>query len=288
MSRNNTFDLITQFWVRTAGLRVELASTPWLDAPTGEPDLIGEEYFERYAERHGLRTLPNDPCGGLVPSFDLFAGPGFDPDAIHPEVRRFYEQTADYDLSVQSRWSPFFKPFGHLLALIFSRRLSQLNVPLTRQDETIRMTSRIVQLANEGDGTTSIRGWVRNDPTTGATVYVGSYSVVSVPDSPIPCIRATFPLPNGNAIVIMRPSIEPDGSLVIRSEGEGPNDAGFYFTVHHGDGTASVRYLRTFRESIRVFVDGEAKLQAVHRFGIWGREYLRLGYRMVRDDRHSG
>jgi hypothetical protein len=36
-----------------------------------------------------------------------------------------------------SEWSSIFRPFGRLLAIVFSRRLQQLNVPLTGLDTSL-------------------------------------------------------------------------------------------------------------------------------------------------------
>ena len=47
---------------------------------------------------------------------------------------------------------------------------------------------------------------------TGRIVYVGSYSVTKLPGSDSPCVKTVFPLPNGNAIVVLRPYAQPDGS----------------------------------------------------------------------------
>lgn len=95
-----------------------------------------------------------------------------------------------------------------------------------------------------------------------------------------PCVRIVFPLPNGNAIVVMRPSVQEDGSLLLLSVGERFGSPGFYFTVHGRQGVVWARYLKTFRESIRVYVDPDGGVRADHDLIIWGTTFLKLHYRL--------
>ena len=83
---------------------------------------------------------------GLLPTFAALSGPGFDASAVPPAVAEFYERTADFDMDVWSEWSGLFKPFGFLVAAIFSRRLEQLNLPLSALDTSWGMTSEVVQV----------------------------------------------------------------------------------------------------------------------------------------------
>jgi hypothetical protein len=46
-----------------------------------------------------------------------------------------------------------------------------------------------------------------------------------------PCVKVSFPLPNGSANVIMRPESAPDGSFTGRSAGTRFDNPGFYFFV---------------------------------------------------------
>src|SRR5205823_5819994 len=88
------------------------------------------------------------------------------------------------------------------------------------------------------------------------------------------------PLPNGSAIVIMRPEAHPDGSFSITSSGEGFGDAGFYFTVQDRENQFWVRYVRTLKESIRVYEAEGNSVRADHLLKIWGATFLTLHYRL--------
>jgi hypothetical protein len=69
--------------------------------------------------------------------------------------------------------------------------------------------------------------WVRELHGTGNVLYAGSYSICSIPGHPNPCVKVVFPLPNGNAIVLMKPEVHADGSLSVKSVGAKFADPGF-------------------------------------------------------------
>jgi hypothetical protein len=91
---------------------------------------------------------------------------------------------------------------------------------------------------------------------------------------------AGFPLPNGNAIVIMKPEAHRDGSFSVTSSGKEFGDPGFYFVVHDRDGFAWARYLRSLQETIRVYDGEQDTVRADHVLNIWGTQFLRLHYRL--------
>jgi hypothetical protein len=80
-------------------------------------------------------------------------------------------------------------------------------------------------------------------------------------------------------MVIMRPEVHEDRSLTVSSSGKKFGDPGFYFTVHGKGGKVHARYLRSFRESIRVYEDG-GEVRADHVLKLWGMKCLQLHYRM--------
>lgn len=128
--------------------------------------------------------------------------------------------------------------------------------------------------------------WVRQLVATGHVIYAGAYSTCIVPDGTMPCVRVVFPLPNGNAMVLMRPIANPDGSLLLVSAGRSFGDAGFYCAVHGPSGTARIRYVRALRESIHVY-ESDGQVRADHELSLWGVAFLRLHYRLRRRERRS-
>ena len=203
------------------------------------------------------------------------------PPRIDESVAGFYENTADYELDAWAEWYGVFRPFGSLLAHIFSRRLQQLNVPLSALDTSRGITSEIVQLLHPENGEVMETAWVRQLLGNGNVLYAGSYSTCNVPGYAGTCVKVVFPLPNGNAIVIMKPVAHQDGSFSVVSSGNDFGDPGFYFTVHREGGRVSARYLRSLKESIHVYSGDENEVRADHVLKIWGTTFLRLHYRMT-------
>jgi hypothetical protein len=272
-------DWVTQQWVRVTGRRVRLADHAWLDGPVGSTRIIGKNFFVEYARNCGL-DLVESGCRGLMLDFSGLAGRTIDPDQVAPAVRDFYQQTSQYELDAWSEWHRLFKPFGTALAVLFSRRLQQLNIPLSPLDSSRGMSSDVLQMRDRSTGQLVQTAWVRELRATGNVIYAGCYSLCRVPGHPSPCVKVLFPLPNGSAIVIMRPESHADGSLSLTSSGDGFGDPGFYFVVHAGGGNIWTRYVRAMREKITVYPAERGSARADHVLWFCGKEFLRLHYRM--------
>jgi hypothetical protein len=276
--RGHLADWTTQLWVKATGRITTLQSSPWLDGPTGKTTGIGLEFFDEFASEHGLVVRRGT---GLIHDFSILSGPAYKLEDIAPGVRDFYQQTADYELDAWSEWCGIFRPFGRLLAHLFSHRLQQLNVPLSSLDTSQGVTSRILDLVNAQDGLVRYTAWVRQLLGTRNVLYAGSYSLCTVPAFSGVCVKVVFPLPNGSAVVIMYPESGSDGSLFLTSAGSGYGSPGFYFTVH--DGTRMwVKYVRALQETIRVYAAGGNQIRADHVVRFWGMTFLRLHYRLRR------
>ena len=281
--RGHAVDWITQRWVQITGRRLSLVDTPWLSGPCGSVHGIGADFFERWGERHGLTALPSRPDDGLLDGLSTLRGPAFDPSAINPAIDEFYSHTAAFDLRIESRWSGPFRAVGWLIARIFARRLAQLNMPLSSRELEGGVSSRIVRLA-DGQGRVLHTAWVRTAVETGLPVFVGQYGTTVVPGHEGPCVKVVFPLPNGNAIIVLRPRLDPDGGLSLVSDGRRFGDPGFYFTVVAEPGEVWARYVRTMKEelSLRAQDDGIA---ARHRFRVFGLPFLELSYQIAEKPR---
>jgi hypothetical protein len=179
--RGNVADWATQLWVRSTGHRIDLRLQPWLAGPVGSTIGIGRDFFDSLAAREGLVARRSE-VGGLLPTLDALAGSGFDPMHLHPAVRTFYERTSDYELEAWAEWCGIFRPFGRLLALLFSRRLQQLNVPLSGLDVRLGTTSDVIQLVDPTSGELRYTGWLRTLRATGHVLYAGSYWIARVPE----------------------------------------------------------------------------------------------------------
>jgi hypothetical protein len=278
--RGDLVDWVTQRWVQITGRRVALADAPWLGGPSGSVRGIGTDFFARWAEAQGMQVLPPNPDDGLVDGLAALAGPGFDPAAVDPCIHDFYAHTAAYDLRIESRWSGPFRAVGWLIARMFARRLAQLNLPLSNRELRGGFESRIVRL---GDAAGHVRhtAWLRTAVETGRPAFVGEYGIASIPGHAGPCIKVVFPLPNGNAIIMLRPRLDPNAGLSLVSDGRRFGDPGFYFTVLAESGEVWVRYVRTMKEQLSLRVENGA-IAASHRFAVFGLRFLELRYDIAR------
>lgn len=273
-------DWLTQRWVQLTGRCIDPKQEAWLMGPMGNPAKIGKSFFQELADEANLEVDVSSPHCGLVQDFHALSGPDFDANNVNVSVIEFYEHTSDYDLDVWAEWQAAFRPFGSLIACIFSCRLQQLNVPLSALDVSHGMTSDIIQLADKTTKEVLYTAWVRELRGNRNVLYAGSYSFCQPPQSHGPCVKVVFPLPNGNAVVIMKPEVHPDGSFSLISAGHKFGEPGFYFVARNADSSISSRYVRAFREVIQVYSAEDNGVRADHVLKLWGITFLRLHYRL--------
>jgi hypothetical protein len=277
--RGNFSDWVTQRWVQATGKLVDLQSAAWLEGPVGATRGISADLVNDLARSEDLIPRPAADAG-LLSDFTRLAAADFDPSKADPRVVEFYTRTALYELDSWAEWCGFFRPFGGLLATIFSRRLQQLNVPLSGLDTSRGVTSEVVPLVDPTTDRIRFTLWLRRLVRTGNVLYAGCYSVAEIPGRIGGCVRVVFPLPNGNAMVLMRPELRADGSFAVVSSGRRFGDPGFYFTVSAGPGRVWARYVRSLEESIHVYAAEQGSVRADHVLTLWGLSVLRLHYRL--------
>src|SRR5947208_34815 len=181
-----------QIWVRITGKRIREADAPWLRCPLGERGRIGTRIYERIARDENLQ-IQIPPGAGLIPDFDALRGPGFNPDAVHPAIRHFYEHAATYHLEVWTEVSLAGRFFLWLLVEFISRRMDQLNFPISSLEVAKGMSSEVIQLIEPGSGKLLYTGWLRRLKSSGRVIYAGVYSTTQVPEEENPCVKVTFP-----------------------------------------------------------------------------------------------
>src|SRR5271168_1155469 len=147
-------------WVHLTGKRIRRGDQSWLDAPLGEKGRIGTAIYDRIAQAENLQSrIP--PAAGLIPDFNALRGPTFDPSALHPAIRHFYEHAAQYHLDVWTEVSLTGRFFLWLLVEFISRRMDQLNFPISSLEVSRGMSSQIVQLIDPQTSTIKYTGWLR-------------------------------------------------------------------------------------------------------------------------------
>jgi hypothetical protein len=267
-------------WVRITGKRVARRDSPWLDCPMGPPRRIGPEFYQYLAERENL-AIQRAPNAGLLPSFDVLRGPHFDPDQVRQEVRDFYEHTACYRLEAWSEAALSTRFFLWGLTRFVSRRMDQLNFPVSSLELAGGMTSEILPMVRS-NGQRAYTGWLRRLATGDKVIYTGLYSVQKPAGWPNPCVKVSFPLPFGSSTVFLRPEAQPDGSFRLISSGNQFGGPGFYRMVELDAEHWRVRYIRTLREFFHVYVDRQGTLRTDHVVRFLGLTPLRLHYKLER------
>ncbi|MDS0293841.1 hypothetical protein [Halogeometricum luteum] len=171
--------------------------------------LHGDRYVgPAWPERGGLR---GDGVPGEMGSLDDYARPGFDPGAVHPDVRALYERTASFGMTVDAEWH---RPYalGARLASRVTSRIEQLNLPGPGEDRK-RVSSDLFALADAAaadDPREDPRLWVRTDDETGEAVFVAVYA--SYVDAGERFVDIAVPLPGANLSTVLR--MEHDGAGV--------------------------------------------------------------------------
>jgi hypothetical protein len=271
--------LCIEWLVRLAGRRVQRKDAPWLNCVLGKPGVIGTGVYQKIAEEQDL-DLGMPPDAGLIPDFCVLRGPSFDPDAIAPRIRHFYEHTSLYHLEVWSEVYLAGKFVLWLLVEFISQWMDQLNFPISSMEVARGMTSEIVQLRERESGKLVHTGWLRRFRATGKVIYAGLYSDARLPGEEGPCVKVTFPC-YGSSSVYLRPCGYPDGSFSLVSTGGAFGKSGFYRIVEAGPDAWKVRCFTTLHEIFHVYVDEEGVLRTDHEIRFVGLTILRLHYKMT-------
>jgi hypothetical protein len=251
----------------------------WLDGPIGD-EVIGDAPYADVAARHGLTIERHAKDAGLIPELAALRGEHFDPDRVDPRVREFYEHTTRFALDV---WSQTYFPSNlalFLLVTTISRQVNQLNFPLSPLESAHGMSSEIIALRNP-DGSLRYTGWFRTLGDAARVLYTGFYMTERTPNRG-PCVKVVFPMPYGNATVVLAPQVGPDGALVLDSSGKRFGDPGFYRVHDRGGGRVRIWQIRTLRERFRVYVDDHGVVRCDHSVRFLGLPVLSLHYKMVR------
>lgn len=255
------------------------ADIAWIEGPLGER-VIGDAAFRETAMREDLTIERTARDGGLIPDFEALRSERFDPSQTHPLVRDFYEHTTAFAMDV---WSRTYFPASvalWLLVTTISRQVDQLNFPLSPLDTAHGITSEIILLRRR-DGSLRYTGWFRTLAEQQRVIYTGFYMTQRVPGEAGPCVKVVFPMPNGNATVILRASVEA-GALILDSGGGRFGGAGFYRVQGRGPERLRIWRIATLRERFRVYVDDAGVLRCDHAIKFLGLPVLALHYKLRR------
>lgn len=271
-------DWLTQQWVIVTGKKINPDDVPWLMGPFGNVNGIGEAFIQQLAQKENLVIERNTLSQGLIPSFDLLNLPASDLPGLSRQVINFYEKTAQYNLDFSVQWNPFFKFFGILVNKLFSNRINQLHIPTRNIRNAESLKSEIITLTDPLSNKVKYTIWLRTFASSGQVIYSGIYGTCTLPSGQT-CIKAVFPLPQGNATVIMVPGISAKGELVLDSSGKKPGDAGFYFLLNDSKGNYWSKYVSSFRDRLTIRQEDD-HLSAEQVLTLWRKKVLKFNYKI--------
>lgn len=271
-------DWFTQQWVILCGQKIDASEASWLMGPFGSSSVNGEEFICQLAEKENLIIDREMKARGLVSSMEKLFSSKTEFSKLAPGIVGFYENTADYVLEFSVKWNPSFKIFGVLLSKIFSSRINQLNIPTENIGDDDSLNSEIIALVDPKTNQIKYTFWFRSVRSTGRVIYSGAYGITNLPSGKT-CIKAVFPLPNGNATVIMKPSVGKNGELILDSSGAKFGDAGFYFLLKDSKENYWAQFIRSFRDRLIVSAE-QGYIAAEQTLTLWHWRVLTLNYRI--------
>ena len=275
--KKQTFqDWLTQQWVILFGSRINKEESEWLLGPFGNTNGIGLKFITQLAEKEKLIIDKNKKNKGLIQSINQLNLSQDELNVLSKNVIDFYENTANYDFDLNVKWNPFFKLFGILLKILFSNRIEQLNIPIENIKDSKALTSEIIHLLNNETKEIKRTIWLRTSKTTGQVVYSGVYETCIIPSGQT-CIKAIFPLPNGNSTVILSPSVGMNGELVLESSGKKIGDSGFYFLLNDSTGNLWTKFIKSFKDKLVVRSKNES-ITAEQTLTLWNLNVLKFEY----------
>lgn len=271
-------DWMTQQWVILRGRKIKPEDFPWLMGPFGNLDAIGEDFIHQFAERENLIIQKDSNAKGIIPSMLKLNLSEAEFSNLSKNVIEFYENTANHKLDFSVKWNPFFKFFGILINKLFSNRINQLNIPTKNIADSETLKSEIINLIDQESKEIKYTFWFRSVESTGQVIYSGVYGVSNLPSGKT-CVKAVFPLPNGNATVLMIPSVGENGELILDSSGKKFGDAGFYFLLKDSKDEYWSQFISSFRD--RLIIGSENDLiSAEQTLTLWHLKVLTFNYKI--------
>ncbi|HUC83142.1 MAG TPA: hypothetical protein VMR70_19690 [Flavisolibacter sp.] len=271
-------DWLTQQWVILWGRKIKPEEYAWLMGPFGNLDAIGENFIHELAEKENLAVDMDAKTTGLIPSINSLNLSEAERSKLSLQVIDFYENTVNYKLHFSVKWNPFFRVFGVLINRLFSTRLNQLNIPVKNATTPQELTSELISLTETGSDQPKYTFWLRSIKSSGQAIYSGAYGIGVLPSGQA-CIKAVFPLPNGNATVLMTPCVGQNGELILESSGKRFGDAGFYFLLKDAKGEYWSQNIQSFRDRLTIRSE-DGCLWAEQVLTLWKKEVLRFQYKI--------
>ncbi|MDR7673127.1 hypothetical protein [Riemerella anatipestifer] len=276
-------DWFTQQWVIICGRKINPFENSWLMGSFGDVNGIGEKFIYKLAEKEDLIIVRNSHSKGLLDSILSLNLQENEIKNLSKKVVEFYEKTSEYKLQLNIKWNPIFRILGYIVNRLFSQRINQLNIPTNNVQSSENLTSEIIELVAKNTNEVKYKIWLRKFQSTGKVIYSGIYTTCTLPLGTT-CVKAIFPLPNGNATVILKPYVGERNELILDSSGNKFGDAGFYFLVNDSKGNYYSKYIKSFTDKLIVSSEN-GRLTAEQTLKLWNLKVARFEYKMKKQTR---
>lgn len=270
-------DKITQTWVARFGKKVTFDTDRWIFGPTSI-----EMYRNISLNNHINKDFNGSikPAKGIINSVSLFNFTKEELHCINPLITDFYTNTVNFNMDIRFNWNTAFKPVAHLVKMLFSKRLQQMNIPIIPSDELLKTNSFIVKI-DENNGLMQ-NFWVRKLLTANQVIFSGIYSVAST-NKKQHLVKVQFPLPNGNATIFLEKKVLKDGNLELSSKGLQFGDSGFYFFLKRKN-SYYAKYVKCMHEKLTLTVENQSKINGTHEFYFYGIKFLTIDYLLCKKE----
>jgi hypothetical protein len=259
--------------------RAEVADLPFVVPLGARTRYVGTGYVRDLAEVLGGTYVRDALDVGIVASLDELAGPDFDPAAVDPLVREFYEHTTRFKLDIVPEWRAWVRPGYLLYRTVVARPLGQANVPMNQRQALRGVLSRIDTIELDPEAV-HVRGWIRSFADDEEPIYVGIYTTYRHEERGY--VSVGFPLPDASFTATLAPYARGDGGLKLTSSSSSLEHPGHYLTyIDRETNELTSLTVQGFKEELDVYLDN-GELRADHAFWVFGFPFLTLRYRMSR------
>jgi hypothetical protein len=240
---------------------------------------VGVGFVEELAGVLGGDYRADVEDAGIVASLDDLAGPHFEPSAVDPLVREFYERTTRFRLDIVPEWRHWVRPGYLLYRNLVARPLGQANVPMNQRETLRGVRSRIDTITPEGSDLIGVRGWIRSFADTDEPIFVGIYTTYRHGGHGF--VSVGFPVPQGNFTATLQPLPRPGGGLILTSSSDLPHPGHYLSFIDPETRELTTLEVPGFAERLEVFTE-DGELRAEHAFSLYRLPFLTLHYTISR------
>lgn len=187
---------------------------------------IGASFFERrgaLAPKNAGNAAPK----GVVDALADLRNPEVDVTRVHPDVARFFDDTASLELHIVSHWR-----FPFSIVWWFLRPVMALIGQFVLPRHEARILTRVHAVDTARDGRADARIVIREYAQTGQVMQAVAYATWAKGDTRF--MNAAFPLPLGHLTGLLRLRVvgeDDQGRLAVGVTSRGGSGAGVWYVI---------------------------------------------------------